>query len=299
MLWHNGRVSLIKTKCIICDQKGNLMKQNRNPLKRILAMAGVVLLLGIYIAAFICAMIRNEAAQSLFRAALGCTILVPVLLYLILMVARVIRPQKSGLIDAVVFDLGKVLLDFPWETYTGENELSPEVRDVLLEKVVPSPLWHEFDVNLRPYEEIVEEFTRLDPRYSEEIRNLILTEDRIITPFWYTGDLVRGLKRAGYRVYYLSNWTKEWYEHLTENGVMDFLKNMDGGVFSFDVHIAKPDPAIYQILLKKYQLDPGRCLFIDDSQANVDQARKEGMSAFLFTDYTDMTEKLSSLGIRF
>ena len=78
---------------------------------------------------------------------------------------------------------------------------------------------------------------------------------------------------------------------------MDFLSLTDGGVFSFDVHIAKPDPGIYQALFDRYHLDPGRCLFIDDTQKNVDQARKMGMSSFLFTNYTDMKEKLSSLGI--
>lgn len=270
---------------------------NHTPLKRILAAAGVIFLLGIYVTAFICSFINSGTAQVLFRAALGCTILVPVLLYLILMVARVIRPQKSAAVDAVVFDLGKVLLDFPWEDFTGNMEVSPEAREVLLTKVVPSPLWHEFDVNLRPFDEIVEEFVRLDPRYEAEIRNLLETEDQIITPFWYTSDLIRSLKRAGCRVYYLSNWTKEWYDHLKENGVMDFLSLTDGGVFSFDVHIAKPDPGIYQALFDRYHLDPGRCLFIDDTQKNVDQARKMGMSSFLFTNYTDMKEKLSSLGI--
>ena len=67
--------------------------------KQVLAIIAIVLLLGMYVAAFVLAFMKSEHAQILFRAALGATILVPVLLYLVLMVARMLKPAKSAVID--------------------------------------------------------------------------------------------------------------------------------------------------------------------------------------------------------
>ena len=49
--------------------------------KRILAWIGVILLAGMYIATFFLAIFDNPATMTMFRAAFGCTILVPILLY--------------------------------------------------------------------------------------------------------------------------------------------------------------------------------------------------------------------------
>ena len=80
--------------------------------RRAAAAAGVILILLMYILTFVFAMMKSEAAQALFRGALGCTILVPVFLYLIRMVAEVVRPSRSAAVDTVIFDLGNVLIDF-------------------------------------------------------------------------------------------------------------------------------------------------------------------------------------------
>ena len=66
-----------------------------NKLKRIAALGGVVLLLGIYVITFISALSGSPAAQALFRASLGCTILVPVVCYAFLMAIKM-AGQKHG-----------------------------------------------------------------------------------------------------------------------------------------------------------------------------------------------------------
>ena len=60
---------------------------------------------------------------------------------------------------------------------------------------------------------------------------------------------------------------------------------MDGRVISFEVFQLKPDPEIYETLLKKYALDPAECVFIDDRAENIETARKLGMKGIVFTDY--------------
>lgn len=278
---------------IICGKKVFMKNQ-----KRILALIGIILILGMYILTFVLAFMKSPRAQTAFRGALGCTILVPVFLYLIQMVARVLRPDKSAAVDTVIFDVGNVLLDFPWQTCCENMDLPKEDYAAVGKKVLYSPLWHKLDLGNDSYESVTAEFVAIDPSRADTIRRIVNEVDEYVTPFWYTDDLIRTLKRQGYRVYFLSNWSERWYEDCAKRGVMDFEKRMDGGIWSYRVHLAKPDPEIYRKLFRTYGIDPSRALFIDDTEENVEAARNLGCSGFVFTEYNDMAEKLRSVGVK-
>lgn len=44
----------------------------------------------------------------------------------------------------------------------------------------------------------------------------------------------------------------------------------------------KPDPEIYEILLKRYKIVPEQALFFDDRPENVEGARKAGINGVVF-----------------
>ena len=267
-------------------------------LKQILAMIAIVLILGMYVAAFVFAMMKSEEAGALFRAAIGATILVPVLLYLIFMVAKAVRPSKSSVIDAVVFDVGRVLVTWPWEEYAEKVGIGEEAVRVIKEKVIGASLWDEFDRGSISRAEVLEKCMPLVPGYEEEMRTFVTTVDDSIEVFWYTEDWIRGLKRKGYKVYILSNWSRESHDAVAKKGVMDFVKLTDGAVWSYECHFIKPEKEMYEHLIRKFGLNPSRTVFIDDAEKNVEGARKCGMSAIRFTDYNDTVEKLASVGVR-
>ena len=265
--------------------------------KRILAMIAIVLLVGIYVAAFIASFFKSDLAQVIFRAALGCTIIIPVFLYIIIMVARGVRPGSTRTVDALIFDMGGVLMECPWEEHADSMEMSDEARKVLREQIVTSRLWYEFDTDTRPYEDIVEEFVAIAPDYADEIRYFVHHVDDCVKPFWYTKDLLKALRRKGLKLYYLSNWSRESVTMFKETGKLDFIGLFDGGLWSHEVHLAKPDRAFFDKLKEKYSLEPGRCLFVDDKEENVEIAKSLGYAGMLFTDYPDMVERLASIGI--
>ena len=266
--------------------------------KQVLAIIAIVLLLGMYVAAFVLAFMKSEHAQILFRTALGATILVPVLLYLVLMVARMLKPAKSAVIDAVIFDLGLVLIDWPWEEHAASVGISEEAIREIGEKVIHDPAWLEFDRSEKPEEEIVNDLVKLVPGYEEDLRKLIATMDKCCEPFWYTEGWLKGLRQKGYKLYYLSNWSRTGQHKVAERGAMDFLKLMDGGVWSYEHHEVKPEKEIFQRIIRQYQLNPARTIFIDDNEGNVAAAKKEGLVAIRFLDINDITEKLGSLGVK-
>ena len=78
----------------------------------------------------------------------------------------------------------------------------------------------------------------------------------------YAETWVRYLKDKGYHVYILSNYATYTLEKTEEE--LTFLKYVDGAVFSCQVKQIKPEPNIYQTLIKRYNLDPQKSVFLDD-----------------------------------
>ncbi|HLF78336.1 MAG TPA: HAD family phosphatase [Dehalococcoidia bacterium] len=71
----------------------------------------------------------------------------------------------------------------------------------------------------------------------------------------------------------------------------------DSVVFSCDVGVTKPDPRAFRRALSTLGIEPHQALFVDDSQVNVDAARKLGMTAHLFSDPTRLRLELEDLGV--
>ena len=126
--------------------------------RQIAAIAGIVLLVAMYVCTLIFSFLKSPLGDVLFKASLACTIIFPVLLYAFLLVAKNRRPSKSPLIDAVLFDVGGVLLDTPWVDYLREQNYPEEVISFFKEKMLPSKTWNDMDENVRPFDEIVQEF---------------------------------------------------------------------------------------------------------------------------------------------
>ena len=94
-----------------------------------------------------------------------------------------------------------------------------------------------------------------------------------------TERLVGDLKAAGYRLYVLSNMSREFIDFLRK---MPVYRCFDGEVISCEEQVVKPEPEIYRRLLDRYSLDPAETLFIDDRPVNLEAARTFGISTFLF-----------------
>ena len=71
------------------------------------------------------------------------------------------------------------------------------------------------------------------------------------------------------------------------------MNSFEGVVVSSDVKMIKPNPAIYEYILKTYNLNPVECLFIDDVKANVEAAEAAGIKGFVFKNsYNEIKEVL-------
>jgi len=79
----------------------------------------------------------------------------------------------------------------------------------------------------------------------------------------------------------LSNWSSEKY--VLTRPRYSFFELFDDIIVSGEVHMIKPDPAIFQLLLQRINLPASECLLVDDSAGNVEAARSLGFSTIHFT----------------
>ena len=88
-------------------------------------------------------------------------------------------------------------------------------------------------------------------------------------------------KLGKYNLYLLSNNIPESAEYLYS---LVPKKYFAGHIFSFEEHLMKPDPAIYKLLLERYNLEPDECIFFDDRERNVLAARKLGIDSIIVSE---------------
>ena len=199
------------------------------------------------------------------------------------------------MIKNIVFDIGMVLADFRYEAYMREDLNFPErVVQIFAERLVRNEIWDEFDLGVRETEDIIAEMKARVSEYPVEAELFFDRIEDIIRTYPYSKPWVQELKRRGYKVYLLSNYPRSTYI-IHEKKHFDFAPFVDGKVVSGFERISKPDPAIYKLLFKRYMLDPGEFVFIDDRQVNIDAAVAEGMKAILFTTYEDASERLERM----
>lgn len=196
---------------------------------------------------------------------------------------EIYSPQETG-ISTIIFDIGDVLVSSDFRNCLIQD---PEIPNNIVDELIN--LWIvdkdniDDTLTLDTYREIV--IKRLGPDLSKYIPSLIKDSVDCVLAFDYTVSLIQDLKNIGYKIYYLSNWSAWNHDLLLQAGKFDFLKLMDGGVFSYDVGCRKPDPEIYEVLLKKYNINPKESIFFDDKEKNIKTANKLGINGVVFYDH--------------
>lgn len=198
------------------------------------------------------------------------------------------------MIRAVVSDLGNVLVTFDPKAYLASFPYSAVVKGRLLADVFASDGWHEYDRGIIVHAaDLARLLSRRHPDLGSEIQE-------ILSPDWVkmhevkedTLAFYQQLKQEGYRLYFLSNISVDSLAYLRGQ---DFFALADGGVFSCDVHLCKPDELIYKLLLKRYGLKAEECVFIDDSVKNCLAAANLGFAAIPYLDIGEVRQRFRQL----
>lgn len=238
-------------------------------------------------------------------ASLFGTVIIPVLLYAFLLVYKWTRPKDEVLskilaetseINTLIFDIGKVLVDYDWKKLLQDLKYDEETSQSVAKAVFLSDTWTEGDRGVLSEEELLQAFISNNPVYEKEIRETFQRMGETIHVYSYTKSWLKYLKKQGYKLYILSNFSQPLYDRCQKE--MKFLGFMDGGYMSWQIHCLKPEPEIYQKLIKDFQIEPSKAVFIDDRLDNVAEARAQGLYAVHFTGRKNAMGQLADFGVK-
>jgi 2-haloacid dehalogenase len=188
----------------------------------------------------------------------------------------------AGRTPVIVFDLGGVLIDWnPRHLYRKLFDDEAAMERCLLE--VCNHDWNVCQDAGRPFEEAV---TELAARHPDQ-RPLIEAywqrwPEMIAGPIEEALEVLAELRRAGFELHALTNWSAETFGVARER--FEFLTWFRSILVSGEIGLIKPDPRIFELLLERIGRTAGDCLYIDDSAPNVAAARTLGFDAIHFQD---------------
>ena len=125
-----------------------------------------------------------------------------------------------------------------------------------------------------------------DLKYILSKKNLSKSYPLIITNFEY----IKTLKKQGYKLYLLTNITEDNYNYI--NDLININSIFDGGIYSYQEHIIKPDKRIYNLLIDKYNLKKSETIFFDDKEKNIISAINQGFSSYVFKSIEDIKNNI-------
>lgn len=197
-------------------------------------------------------------------------------------------------IKHLIFDVGCVLVNYDWKTYLHSCGFDPAKEQAIARAVFAGPYWKEFDRGAWSRRQLLDAFSSLAPEYREDIGRVLDHAEGCISRLSYARPWLQELRNRGFHTWYLSNYSSVMLEKTRD--ALDFLDLMDGGLFSCEVSLVKPDPAIFRALLARYpEISPSEAVFLDDAPANVRAARELGFSGIVFQNRSQAELELRNL----
>ena len=196
---------------------------------------------------------------------------------------------------AVVFDVGRVLIQWDLRCLFAKLIDDPEELDWFVTHVVTEEWHHQHDEG-RALADMVPERIAQFPGYERHIRAYAARFNETIPgPVPGTHDIARRLHARGVSLFGLTNFGDEfWAQFRPTEPLFDLFADI---VVSGTEKVAKPDRAIYEIAERRFGLPANELLFIDDKAENIAAAQARGWHGHVFTDAGRLENDLVSLGL--
>jgi putative hydrolase of the HAD superfamily len=184
----------------------------------------------------------------------------------------------------IIFDFGAVI--FGWEPSALLREIFPQHASTaahamqLARSVFSHDDWHSFDAGKLSTSEVVGRTHQRTALPLQALGELVDSIGMRLSPIPESIKVLRELRAqrdagADIKLFYLSNMPAP-YARVLENK-HDFMDWFDGGIFSGDVKLIKPDPRIFHLATERFGLQVGsQTIFIDDLQTNIDASIAHG-----------------------
>ena len=196
----------------------------------------------------------------------------------------------------IIFDFGGVVVQFNPKDFLMDHFMNKRAEEIVYELTFGSQEWQDLDRGIITCEEgnaaMLENAARVNRVF--EVQTVIDEWPAILRTKESTVHTMQKLKAAGYRLYYLTNIPADIMDELRQR---EWFSLFDGGVASCDVHLCKPEPAIYTTLMQTCNLAYDESIFIDDNKVNAQAAYNLGITGILYKNPKSFERALHACGI--
>lgn len=186
------------------------------------------------------------------------------------------------IVKKFLFDLGNVFFDWNPERILKPIFNDDERMNFFINNISFPLLDTRCDAGIT-IEVAVNDAIKKFPEFEKEIKFYYPNHGNMVGGFFQkTVDVFYKIKELNYPCFVLSNWSAETYEGMEEK--YPFLKDFDGKIISGRDFLIKPDPAIYELAISRFDLVPQETLFIDDRLDNIQAAQNLNFQTIHLTD---------------
>ena len=198
-------------------------------------------------------------------------------------------------IDTVVFDLGGVLIDWNPDHVFKKVFTSAEELQYFYKNICTGD-WNEEQDAGRTIKEGTDLLIKKFPEHEPNIRRYYdRWEDMLGGPIHGTVSIFRELKKANYKTYALTNWSAETFHIALDKYV--FLQWFDGRHVSGEEKTRKPFKEFYESLIKRFNINPAKSVYVDDNARNLQPAKELGFAPIHFQSPGQFREELKKLKV--
>jgi len=195
----------------------------------------------------------------------------------------------------IVFDLGKVLVDFDYSIAGRRLAAQSNMSPVEVQKYLDySPLLFRYETGLMTRHEFFAEVSRATG-FRGSLAEFGSFFADIFSEIPVMIALQAELRRKRIPTYIFSNTNDLAIEHIRQ--AFPFFANFDGYIYSYEVRAMKPEAKIYEALEAMSGRRGAEILYLDDRQENVDAGVARGWQTILHTDPAKSRVVIEKLGL--
>ena len=196
----------------------------------------------------------------------------------------------------IIWDFGNVLIDWDPRPAIVASVGEAEADRFLAAEDFDFMAWNHLRDAGATWDDGEAEVRRTHPHWAEHAAAYRANfELSMVGPVPGTAELVAELHAAGVRQLGLTNWSHELYPAAPR--LYPVLDLLDDVVVSGTEKVAKPDPAIFEIAVRRAGIPAEELVFVDDREDNVAGAIDCGLDAILFTGADDLRLELRKRGL--
>ena len=184
------------------------------------------------------------------------------------------------MIKNIVFDMGNVIIKFNPKEIVNNYTKNNEDKKILLDIVFYGQEWLDLDRGTLELPDAIKQIReKLPINLKDTGENILNTWTNYISEDDKMKNLMKELRKKGYKTYILSNAPYNMFKYLSNSEIPSLV---DGMIISCEEKVSKPEEEIYNKLFTKFNIKPEESFFIDDRKQNIEASRKLGMAGHVY-----------------